>query len=122
MEFRHLRYFLALADELHYGRAAQRLSITQPPLSLNIQQLEASVGARLFDRDSKGVRLTAAGRAFREAAQALVAGAEEARPAAVSRTPLLSRSNRRAPTDASSCWMLSDSGGCVMDRRCAARP
>lgn len=79
MEFRHLRYFLALADELHFGRAAQRLSITQPPLSLNIQQLEASIGARLFDRDSKGVRLTAAGVAFRAAAQALLAKAEEAR-------------------------------------------
>jgi DNA-binding transcriptional LysR family regulator len=79
MEFRHLRYFLALADELHFGRAAQRLSITQPPLSLNIQQLEASVGARLFDRDSKGVRLTAAGVAFRAAAQALLAKADEAR-------------------------------------------
>jgi DNA-binding transcriptional LysR family regulator len=79
MELRHLRYFLALADELHFGRAAQRLSITQPPLSLNIQQLEASIGARLFDRDSKGVRLTAAGAAFRDAAQALLAKAEEAR-------------------------------------------
>ncbi|HMO47600.1 MAG TPA: LysR family transcriptional regulator [Rubrivivax sp.] len=79
MEFRHLRYFLVLADELHFGRAAQRLSITQPPLSLNIQQLEASVGARLFDRDSKGVRLTAAGVAFREAARALLARADEAR-------------------------------------------
>ena len=79
MEFRHLRYFLALADELHFGRAAQRLAITQPPLSLNIQQLEASVGARLFDRDSKGVRLTAAGVAFQEAARALLARADEAR-------------------------------------------
>ena len=79
MEFRHLRYFLALAEELHFGRAARRLSITQPPLSLNIQQLEASVGARLFDRDSKGVRLTAAGLAFRDAARALLAGAEDAR-------------------------------------------
>jgi DNA-binding transcriptional LysR family regulator len=79
MEFRHLRYFLALAEELHFGRAAQRLAITQPPLSLNIQQLEASVGARLFDRDSKGVRLTAAGLAFRSSAQALLARAEEAR-------------------------------------------
>jgi DNA-binding transcriptional LysR family regulator len=79
MEFRHLRYFLALADELHFGRAAQRLAITQPPLSLNIQQLEASVGARLFDRNSKGVHLTAAGVAFREAALALLAQAEAAR-------------------------------------------
>jgi DNA-binding transcriptional LysR family regulator len=79
MEFRHLRYFLALAEEKHYGRAAQRLAITQPPLSLNIQQLEEAVGARLFDRDSKGVRLTAAGAAFREQAQALLARAEEAR-------------------------------------------
>jgi DNA-binding transcriptional LysR family regulator len=78
MEFRHLRYFLVLADELHFGRAAQRLSITQPPLSLNIQQLESSVGARLFDRDSKGVRLTAAGLAFRDAARALLAKADEA--------------------------------------------
>ena len=79
MEFRHLRYFLALAEELHFGRAAQRLSITQPPLSLNIQQLEASVGARLFERDSKGVRLTAAGVAFRVSAQMLLAKADEAR-------------------------------------------
>lgn len=79
MEFRHLRYFLVLADELHYGRAAQRLAISQPPLSVNIQQLEESVGARLFDRDSKGVRLTAAGAAFRESAQALLAQAEQAR-------------------------------------------
>ncbi|WP_454724357.1 MULTISPECIES: LysR substrate-binding domain-containing protein [Cupriavidus] len=79
MEFRHLRYFLVLAEELHFGRAARRLSISQPPLSLNIQQLEASVGARLFERDSRGVRLTAAGRAFREAAGALLAQAEDAR-------------------------------------------
>lgn len=78
MEFRHLRYFLALAEELHFGRAAQRLSISQPPLSLNIQQLEASVGARLFERNSKGVRLTAAGKAFVPRARALLDQAREA--------------------------------------------
>lgn len=72
MEFRHLRYFLVLAEELHFGRAARRLSISQPPLSLNIQQLEASVGARLFTRSSKQVALTAAGLAFVPAARALL--------------------------------------------------
>ncbi len=75
MEFRHLRYFLMLAEELHFGRAAQRLSISQPPLSLNIQQLEASVGAQLFNRNSRGVQLTAAGLAFVPAAKALLAQA-----------------------------------------------
>lgn len=78
LEFRHLRCFIALAEELHYGRAAQRLAISQPPLSVAIQQLEASVGARLFDRDSKGVRLTPAGRAFHASAQALLDRAEDA--------------------------------------------
>lgn len=72
MEFRHLRYFLVLAEELHFGRAAQRLSITQPPLTLNIQQLEAAVGAQLFQRNSRGVRLTEAGQAFVPAARALL--------------------------------------------------
>lgn len=78
MEFRHLRHFLALAEELHFGRAARRLAMSQPPLSLSIQQLEASVGARLFQRNSKEVRLTAAGRAFEPAARALIAQAREA--------------------------------------------
>jgi len=78
LEFRHLRYFLAVAEELHFGRAAQRLAMSQPPLSVAIQQLEASVGARLFERDSKGVRLTPAGNAFRTSAAALLARAEEA--------------------------------------------
>lgn len=78
LEFRHLRYFLALAEELHYGRAAQRLAISQPPLSVAIQQLEANVGARLFDRSSKGVSLTPAGQAFRASAQGLLDRTEDA--------------------------------------------
>ena len=78
MEFRHLRYFLVLSEELHFGRAAQRLAISQPPLSLNIQQLEASVGAQLLTRNSKSVQLTAAGRAFVPAARALLDQARQA--------------------------------------------
>jgi len=72
MEFRHLRCFTVLAEELHFGRAAQRLAMTQPPLSMAIQQLEADVGARLFERNSRGVALTAAGLAFLQRAQALL--------------------------------------------------
>lgn len=78
MEFRHLRCFVVLADELHFGRAAARLAMTQPPLSVNIRQLEEEVGTPLFVRDSKGVRLTAAGFAFRAHAQAILTRADEA--------------------------------------------
>lgn len=75
MELRHLRAFVALAEERHFGRAAQRLAMTQPPLSTAIQQLEASVGARLFERNSRGVALTAAGAALLPRARALLAQA-----------------------------------------------
>ncbi|SEA71881.1 LysR substrate-binding domain-containing protein [Variovorax sp. YR216] len=78
MELRHLRYFVVLAEELHFGRAARRLSISQPPLSVAIRQLEESVGARLFDRNSKEVRLTPAGDALLLSARALLRQAEEA--------------------------------------------
>jgi len=72
MELRHLRCFVVLAEERHFGRAAQRLAMTQPPLSMAIQQLEASVGARLFERNSRGVAITAAGAALLPRAQALL--------------------------------------------------
>ena len=61
MELRLLNYFATLAEELHFSRAAKRLSISQPPLSVAIKQLEEEIGAQLFERTSKGVRLTPAG-------------------------------------------------------------
>ena len=78
MELRHLRYFVVLAEELHFGRAARRLAISQPPLSVAIRQLEESVGAQLFERNSKAVRLTAAGDALRISAHTLLRDSEEA--------------------------------------------
>ena len=72
------RSFIAVAEELHFGRAAERLSMTQPPLSRQIQKLERSIGVELLERDNRKVALTAAGHAFLAEARKLVVSADRA--------------------------------------------
>jgi DNA-binding transcriptional LysR family regulator len=79
MDLRSLRYFVAVAEERHFGRAAARLHMTQPPLSRAIKQLETDVGAQLLHRSPSGVTLTPAGAALYDEARALLEHAEHAR-------------------------------------------
>jgi DNA-binding transcriptional LysR family regulator len=76
VELRHLRYFIAVGEEEHFGRAAERLRVAQPALTRQIQQLEEEMGCALFERLKRGVRLTEAGRSFLEEARRLLSDLE----------------------------------------------
>jgi DNA-binding transcriptional LysR family regulator len=78
MELRHLRYFVAIAEEGSFSSAAERLWVAQPGLSTQIRRLEAELGVKLFNRHTRGVDLTAAGELFLERARAALAAAEAA--------------------------------------------
>src|SRR5882672_2349276 len=78
MELRHLRYFVAVGEEQHYGRAARRLRVAQPALSRQIQDLEAEIGFKLFDRLPRGVKISAAGQYFLQDARRILQQVNEA--------------------------------------------
>ena len=78
MELRHLRYFVAVGEDQHYGRASRRLGVAQPALSRQIQNLEKEIGFKLFDRMPRGVRLSAAGELFMADARRILQEVSEA--------------------------------------------
>src|SRR5712664_567848 len=78
MELRQMRYFVAVGEEQHYGRAAQRLRVAQPALSRQIQDLEEEIGFKLFDRLPRGVKIGAAGKLFLEDARRILQQVNEA--------------------------------------------
>ena len=78
MELRHLRYFVGVAEDLNFTRAARRLRVAQPALSRQIRQLEEEIGVTLLERSQRGVRLTGAGQAFLAEARGLLAQSEQA--------------------------------------------
>src|SRR5260370_7650312 len=91
MELRHLRYFVGVGEEQHFGRAAERLHIAQPALSRQIQDLEREIGCPLFERLPRGVKLSAAGRLFLEDSRRILAEVPKAAPRPAPASPGLPR-------------------------------
>ena len=115
-DLRAARYFVAVAEELHFGRAAARLRMSQPPLSQAIRQLERDVGASLFERTNRRVSLTAAGQAFLVDCRGLLLHAEN-----VAETPRLAAAGARARITIGSVasaltWPLPDALTLLRDR------
>jgi DNA-binding transcriptional LysR family regulator len=92
IEIRHLRYFITVAEELHFARAAERLQMEQSPLSRAIQEIERILGVRLFERNTRSTRITRAGTALLDYAKRMVALAEQASTSA--RSAALGHSNQ----------------------------
>ncbi len=82
MSLQQIKYFVAVAEEGHVGRAAQKLRIAQPPVSRQIRALEDEIGAKLFERTPRGMRLLPSGRAFLAHARAILEAVERASAAA----------------------------------------
>src|SRR5215472_18448957 len=102
MTVQRFRHFLAVATEGHFGRAAARLGMKQPPLSQSIRRLERDLGVTLLERTPMGARLTRAGEAFRPEAQAAVAASERA--AALARAAVAPRRPVRVGAVSVALW------------------
>ena len=103
MELRHLRYFVAIGEEQHYGRAARRLRVAQPALSRQIQDLEEELGFELFDRLPRGVKLNSAGKLFLEDVRRILSEISDAAVRAGHTARGLSGTLRVGFTE-NSCW------------------
>ncbi len=118
VELRHLRYFVAVAEERHFGFAAKRLHISQPPLTRQIRLLEEEIGAELFDRSTRPIGLTEAGTAFLEEARFVLAQARRA----IERSRRTARGERGHLSVAGLPWAYHETMPRILDAFCARIP